>query len=711
MIRTFLFFLTLSIGYQSFAQDSIFVLSTDKLSKYGSIVLGDQAGWRFQQGSNPDWANPDFDDSRWQTYKPQSLRIDKIDQKGPALGCLRFKLKVDSSLAKEALHLRIDIYAAVRVFMNGKEIKNRTDTGLKNGGFTHKSRSEAGMPQSVLLDPTRTNVLVIYSSEQNNNWLRNYTYMDLSSPLFIVIGTKYYAGVKTKDLEWNTYTLAICVTGLMMLALFFWLMAWQNPLEKQLFWIATLTTFLTIQQLLAIFYYEFSAVLGYPVLRILSQIVYATCISLIPLVISQILLRKTVIMAQVFLALGLSLMVFILFFSGATFLSGPRTYLWDIFRFLVIISVVFLILKHRNQLYRAQWVASVGLLTAYSIGFLSFDADTNLFIVYATPVVSFLTFPFALLVYIALTLKQNWVTIQRNIHEITILSSEKQQLLTSQNERLEQQVEQRTAELKASQTQLIQKEKLASLGELTAGIAHEIQNPLNFVNNFSEVNAELVSELEEEQQKPARDTQLEAELLSDLKQNLQKITHHGQRASSIVKGMLEHSRATTGERQLTDLNQLADEYLRLSFHGLKAKDNTFSADYELIADENLPLVNVVPQEIGRVLLNLINNAFYAVHKRFRPLQGDKKEYFPKITVFTKAIDTQVIIQVQDNGVGIPAAIKDKIFQPFFTTKPTGEGTGLGLSLTYDIITKGHGGTLEVETKEGEGTTFVVTLPL
>ena len=306
----------------------------------------------------------------------------------------------------------------------------------------------------------------------------------------------------------------------------------------------------------------------------------------------------------------------------------------------------------------------------------------------------------------------NSKSLEKKIVEVESLSVEKQQILETQKERLEQQVEIRTAELRASQAQLIQKEKLASLGELTAGIAHEIQNPLNFVNNFSEVSAELVTEMQEELNKGEID---EAQLIADdLAKNLQKITHHGQRASSIVKGMLEHSRTTTGKRQPTDINQLADEYLRLSYHGMKAKDKSFESDYELIANENLPLVNVVPQEIGRVLLNLINNAFYAVNQRAKSEAGD---YQPKVTVQTHYSPFGVGpsqgwgASVQDNGNGIPTAIKDKIFQPFFTTKPTGEGTGLGLSLSYDIITKGHGGTIEVETKEGEGTTFVVTLPM
>lgn len=274
------------------------------------------------------------------------------------------------------------------------------------------------------------------------------------------------------------------------------------------------------------------------------------------------------------------------------------------------------------------------------------------------------------------------------------------------------------SELRATQTQLIQKEKLASLGELTAGIAHEIQNPLNFVNNFSELSVELAKELKVERLKVKedRDEELENELVDDLIQNQEKINLHGKRASNIVKGMLEHSRLTTGERQLTDLNQLADEYLRLSYHGLRAKNNDFEsdrrmADYELITDKNLPLINVVPQEIGRVVLNLLNNAFYAVNQQSKIAGTNDGSYQPKVNISIQSVDNQAVIKIEDNGGGIPVAIRDKIFQPFFTTKPTGEGTGLGLSLAYDIVTKGHGGTLEMETKEGEGTTFIIQLPL
>ena len=287
-------------------------------------------------------------------------------------------------------------------------------------------------------------------------------------------------------------------------------------------------------------------------------------------------------------------------------------------------------------------------------------------------------------------------------------------------QRAKQNIELAFDQLKATQAQLIQSEKMASLGELTAGIAHEIQNPLNFVNNFSEVNQELLEELESERLKAKgdRDEKLQNELLYDIKENEQKISHHGKRAEAIVKGMLQHSRSSTSQKELADLNALADEYLRLAYHGLRAKDKSFNADYHLEMDKNMPKIKVIPQDVGRVLLNLINNAFYAVDKKAK--QGIEG-YKPIVSLTTKKAKATsgnsnlpeeqvgVEIHVKDNGDGIPQDAMDKIFQPFYTTKPTGEGTGLGLSISYDIITKGHNGTLRVESREGEGTEFIITL--
>jgi two-component system NtrC family sensor kinase len=301
----------------------------------------------------------------------------------------------------------------------------------------------------------------------------------------------------------------------------------------------------------------------------------------------------------------------------------------------------------------------------------------------------------------------------------TKVEEEQKTKMVSLKEQLEIQVAQRTAELtkqkealegtvkelKSTQAQLVQSEKMASLGELTAGIAHEIQNPLNFVNNFSEVNTELIGEMQQEIDN--NNFEEVKAIAQDIKDNEEKINHHGKRADAIVKGMLQHSRRSTGQKEPTNINALADEYLRLAYHGLRAKDKSFNATMKTDYDESIGNINITPQDIGRVILNLITNAFYAVTEK-KKLIGDN--YDPTVSVSTKKINNKIEIKVADNGNGISQNIIDKIFQPFFTTKPTGQGTGLGLSLSYDII-KAHGGEIKVETKEEKGSEFIIQLPL
>ena len=279
-------------------------------------------------------------------------------------------------------------------------------------------------------------------------------------------------------------------------------------------------------------------------------------------------------------------------------------------------------------------------------------------------------------------------------------------MLKKENVILEEKVKHRTAQLnksvedlKATQTQLIQSEKMASLGELTAGIAHEIQNPLNFVNNFSEVSNELIDEMNDELEKG--DVDEARKIALDLQQNLVKINHHGKRANAIVKGMLQHSRSSGGVKEPTDLNALCDEYLRLSYHGLRAKDKAFNAAHKTDFDLSIGKVDLIPQDIGRVVLNLLTNAFYAVNEKKKQ---QPEGYEPTVSISTKKTGDKVEIWVSDNGNGMPESVKDKIFQPFFTTKPTGQGTGLGLSMSYDIV-KAHGGKINMTTKEYEGTAF------
>ena len=308
--------------------------------------------------------------------------------------------------------------------------------------------------------------------------------------------------------------------------------------------------------------------------------------------------------------------------------------------------------------------------------------------------------------------------------ELQSLNEQQQRLLAEQNALLEQRVRERTSELskqteilqntlnelKAAQLHLVQREKMASLGELTAGIAHEIQNPLNFVNNFAEVSAELLQELHKMafDKLPFEYREEAEDIYGHVIENLDKINTHGKRADSIVKGMLQHSRISTGQKELTDINELADEYLRLSYHGLRAKDKTFNATMYSDFAEDIPLLSIIPQDVGRVFLNLYNNAFYSVVEKHR--QHPEIQFEPSVKVSTEKSNDLVKIRITDNGTGIPQKVLDKIYQPFFTTKPAGQGTGLGLSLSYDII-KAHGGELTVESKEGEGAEFVISLPV
>ncbi|MDE3248799.1 MAG: hypothetical protein KGO82_09080 [Bacteroidota bacterium] len=417
----------------------------------------------------------------------------------------------------------------------------------------------------------------------------------------------------------------------------------------------------------------------------------------------------------------------------AVFILSIGVYFWqyqwgwrvgtDLMSMLVQFAIIRIVIRAVRQKKKGAWLLAVGavlfLLTfaVFIAGPLLFPA--NLVLINVLFVVAVLCIPLATSLYLGLEFGFVSVSLQEKLNEVSLLSEkniaqekEKQQLLTSQNETLEKQVRERTAalsqsleELKAAQSQLIQAEKMASLGELTAGIAHEIQNPLNFVNNFSEVSVELINEMQDAINQ--QDTATVKEIAGDIRANLEKIEFHGKRADAIVKGMLQHSRTAATAKEPADINKLADEYLRLSYHGLRAKEKDFSANYVTAFAADLPPVQVVPQEIGRVLLNLFNNAFYSVNQKRKIAGGD---YKPLVSISTAYEQRMCCIRVSDNGMGVPAAIRDKIFQPFFTTKPTGQGTGLGLSISYDTI-KAHGGSFELQGEEGEFAEFIIKLPV
>ncbi len=420
-----------------------------------------------------------------------------------------------------------------------------------------------------------------------------------------------------------------------------------------------------------------------------------------------------------------------LLIAGVT--SIPATFLIDVglistgIGVLVLIDILRISTRSLSSNKTGAWIILVGVsidLIYWTFNLLQGFGIINIPNIDSYSSFAFLIAPLSLAIYLGYSFGMTSQFLRQKLAEVEQLSDEKQQILSAQNETLEKQVNERTSalnesleHLKATQSQLIQSEKMASLGELTAGIAHEIQNPLNFVNNFSEVNKELIAEMRDEIAKGNYD---EVNVLAkDVEENEEKINHHGKRADAIVKGMLQHSRPTSSQKEPTDINALADEYLRLSYHGLRAKDKTFNATLQTDFDQNIGKINVVPQDLGRVLLNLYNNAFYAVTEKKNAsnlrqaqsgLNSAEQQYEPTVSVSTKRVSDKIEIRVKDNGNGIPQKVVDKIFQPFFTTKPTGQGTGLGLSLSYDII-KAHGGEIKVETKEGEGAEFIIQLPM
>ncbi|MDO8992660.1 MAG: ATP-binding protein [Daejeonella sp.] len=423
----------------------------------------------------------------------------------------------------------------------------------------------------------------------------------------------------------------------------------------------------------------------------------------------------------------LSLIILIVVNEIMTFLNSSFSIIFQYiyggsFIFVFGICLYYVITSWKN-LMGAQWAIVGGLIFTISIllgGFILSLILPNLFESQYSGLLfnSFfnLGFPFSLLIYVSMRFKEMIQEVQANAQSVVELSEEKREQALIQQKVLEEEVARQTGEirqtlanLKSTQSQLIQSEKMASLGELTAGIAHEIQNPLNFVNNFSEVTNELIDEMNEELNKG--DVEEAKSIASDIKQNLQKITHHGKRADSIVKGMLQHSRSSSHQKEPTDINKLADEYLRLAYHGLRAKDKSFNAELITNYDANLPLASIVPQDIGRVFLNLLTNAFYAVQDREKKEKVSGTPFKPTVKLSTSTDQEFIIIKVEDNGSGIPEQIKEKVMQPFFTTKPTGEGTGLGLSMSYDIVVEAHGGTIKINSEEGEFTEFTITIPI
>lgn len=727
------FCLLFFIVNSSLAQNQVEILTTQEFDPHERIYLAPLDTWLFKIGRVDNGEKLDLNVDDWEKFKPTQLKTDLEDQNGRVEGWFRIKIRLDESLNGIPLAISRDLWAATDIYINGELLHSFGDTGEPSDAFNPTLK----YPIPVDLATGKDYLIAIHFVDYETTFTqRELRLQPRNLQRLINLTGPAYINKVTEDIKDSYVYGSISISVSFLLFFLFWLLVFLNPNLKVFKLIAILTSF-TLMAAIGGFIHTFYE-LTYPQekIRFLIEITLQPISTIFGLLILEwILTNKNSVLSKVIFALILVTNLLAHLFSislpfGIVFIS-------------MIIYVAYLLYTHHEKIKGAQLaiVASLVVPTISAFIWITIHKySLDLFYEYDEMLTSLLTLgaPILLLIYISIRFKELLNEVSDEAEKVLKVTEEKEKLLSQQNILLEEKVSERTTELnksledlKSTQTQLIHTEKMASLGELTAGIAHEIQNPLNFVNNFSEVSSELVDEMEEE----IDEGNLEdvKEITADLKQNLEKINHHGQRASSIVKGMLEHSRTGDGTKELTDINKLADEYLRLSYHGLRAKDKSFNAEFKLDLDGSLPKIKVVPQDIGRVLLNLINNAFQACTERSlsdpaRPAGGRQagrsgdtslstgmKDYKPLVTVSSTSYkspsgDLGVEIRVKDNGPGIPEDIKDKIFQPFFTTKPTGQGTGLGLSMSYDIITKGHGGSLEVKSKTVKGTEFTVLLP-
>jgi len=705
----------------SSAQNDVVLVSSDMFGAQQRVKLANLEGWLFKDGHNPAWAEINLDVSDWKSFKPIEISKELADQTGRIEGWFRIRIKLDDSFKDIPLAISRELWAATDVYINGELVQAFGNTGNPYTAYNPILK----YPVPVSISSGEEYVVAIHFVDYESTFTqREIRLKPENLQYFINLTGPAYEKWVTRDHKLTHIFVTLSISVSFLLFFLYWFLVYLNPDQTVFRIIAWYTTAVLVGAVVFFGNTFFEISYHLEKIRFLAMITFQAIMTLFGLfVLEWVLTRKISKLSWVLLVVLLITNIPAHIFS----ISPP-------FAIAFIIMLVHFGRKlhaHRSEISGATWsivaavvVPTIGIILLIVLHKYSLD----LYNAYDKLLLSLqiLSPPLFYLAYISVRFKETMTAVRIESQKLLQVTEEKKAILANQNVALEKQVEERTRELKhsletlkATQSQLIQSEKMASLGELTAGIAHEIQNPLNFVNNFSEVSNELIDEMNEELSKG--EIEEAKAIANDVKQNLQKILHHGKRADGIVKGMLQHSRSSSGQKEPTDINALADEYLRLAYHGLRAKDKSFNAKFETDFDSSIPNVNVVPQDMGRVILNLITNAFYVVNERAKRVKADVKSdsshvspftthYEPTIIVSTKSLGNTIQISVKDNGNGIPDHIKEKIFQPFFTTKPTGQGTGLGLSLSYDIV-KAHGGELKVETREGEGSEFIILLPI
>jgi two-component system NtrC family sensor kinase len=722
---SFFLFSFLVIKCFSQAEDTL-VLHVDSLGVQGVLLDKD---WKFHPGDNPEWAKIDFDDSNWIDLNINQSISKLTSLTKNSINWLRLRFTINTTLKDTLLALLITQYGASDVYIDGQLLQR---SGKIGSSKEHSNFNPHNKPFPFQLNSQPVHVIAIRFAcdiPASNLILKEVNLTPLSVRLQSLQSA--ITEMKTNLIQSRTLTgatIVYAVFAIIFLLLFLFYRLQRLNLFFGLFSLSV-TIVLLITAHLNDGQYSLNKLFFLKLVRNFFD--QAAGINIFLFILLALFNQIRLLYWGLIYTLIIDFVLFNLFKDQYVYIDYCVQFIFT----LVCLWLSFYAFRTRK---REDWLIGIlaFLVGARNIG----DALSGITGINFQPSVNIiftnLAFP-SIAVYLALKYARTNTSLERQLIQIKSLSAEnirqeqeKQQLLAKQNDRLEEQVNQRTAEittqkqtiqnaleeLKSTQAQLIQSEKMASLGELTAGIAHEIQNPLNFVNNFSEVSKEMIAEMKEEIDKGNYD---EVKLIADdIEDNQEKINHHGKRADAIVKGMLQHSRSSSGVKEPTDINALADEYLRLAYHGLRAKDKSFNATMKTDFDKSIGNVNIIPQDIGRVILNLITNAFYAVDEKKNASTGFPKEsaqapgqpYEPTVSVGTKKAGDKVEIKVADNGNGMPQKVLDKIFQPFFTTKPAGQGTGLGLSLSYDII-KAHGGELKVETTEGGGSEFIIRLPV
>jgi len=726
-VRKIILVSIISLCFQEFlaAQDTTFV-EIRNIPPEGLLL---NRGWKYKLGDNPGYANKDYNDRDWQTIDPtpdiHQLPILWKD----SIVWFRLRLNVDAANVGD-LAMAVTHAGASEIYLNGRLIKRFGVVSQIADEIL--ARNPNGKPVSFPVEDPGINILAVrYTLEPNiryttewanfnpglSIWLNsfenaNLVYHDNRISLdksnsfriaaYVILAILYFAFyISDRRQKISLYFFVYAVLWAIIWSFFYFMVALQPP-ARYIYFLSNLNLALQV-------------------------IGWFFCLSAIYALLKQ---KKN----WVFNALSLFGVICI---PLGMFIYGWGWTIYAIgFITLMNLEITRIAIRAGSRRSKGAWIMVVGAMLSLGTWILftfltntNFPGIINPWIIFS---LNHLTIPVAVSIYLGYDFALTNRSLEQKLVEIKTLSEEKNQILSSQNEMLEKQVSERTSELKqslndlkAAQSQLIQSEKMASLGELTAGIAHEIQNPLNFVNNFSEVNKDLLAEMSDEIDKG--NIGEAKQLAKNVIDNHDKINHHGKRADAIVKGMLQHTRTGSGQKEPTDINALCDEYLRLAYHGLRAKDKNFNAAIETDFDNAIGKIDLIPHEIGRAILNMINNAFYAVKEKEKRLaaigqggsparpndsvgQAAGRDYEPKVVIRSKKLGDEMEIRIKDNGIGIPQKVWGKILQPFFTTKPTGQGTGLGLSLAYDIITNGHGGELAFVTEEGEGTEFIIRLP-